>query len=117
MYLGIWRKRRDDVIKDELTAKVLARANALHLPTLDYVLAVFADTPDGGIRQAANTLLCSGDNNAARVLRRDVTAHLGLLRTATSSWTVEVIVQDASRDNFRRYRESLCPGRKPSRDV
>ena len=49
------RKRSVEELKDELTAKVLDRANALHLSTLDSAIAAFAG-PDGGIRDAARTL-------------------------------------------------------------
>ena len=90
--LGKWRKRSDEDIKDELTAKVLERAHAVHLSTLDSVIAAFADTPDGGIRQAANTLQAG--------TQRDI-------RDLCSMWGVKLNEQRESGKWRKRRDEDL----------
>ena len=89
MELGNWRKRRDEDLKDELPAKVLERANVLHLSTLDSVIAAFADTPDGGIRQAANTLQAG--------IQRDI-------RDLCSTWGVK-LHERTELGNWRKRRD------------
>ena len=90
--LGKWRKRCIVDLKDALTAKVLARANALHLSTLDSVIVAFANMPDGDIRQAANTLQAGTQHE---------------IRDVCSMWGVQLIEKNESGKRRKRSDEDL----------
>ena len=91
-------------------------AYALHLPTLDSVLAAFADTHDGGIRQAANTLQVGTQHDIRNLCRMwGVKLHK---RTELGIWRKrrggdiedELTVKVLERANalYLRYIRDLC---------